>query len=156
MAGGRSARTPANRLVGALLTAVLLLAGAWLLRSLPGPGGAPVAPAASVSASVSTASAPATDPQTGLRWVTLDELPREASDTMASIRKGPPYPFAKDGTVFLNAERLLPQQARGYYREFTVVTPGSDDRGARRIVAGGPGEFFWTADHYGSFARIRT
>jgi ribonuclease T1 len=35
-----------------------------------------------------------------------------------------------------------------------VPTPGSDDRGARRIVAGEAGELYWTQDHYSSFGRI--
>ena len=74
---------------------------------------------------------------------------------MALIEAGPPYPYSADGEVFGNREGLLPARARGYYREFTVETPGSDDRGARRIVVGGEGDYYWTADHYASFERIR-
>jgi ribonuclease T1 len=91
--------------------------------------------------------------------VALHELPREARETLARIRAGGPFPYAKDGTVFGNRERLLPRQARGYYTEYTVRTPGSRDRGARRIVAGGDprssGEYWYTDDHYRSFRRIR-
>ena len=83
-------------------------------------------------------------------------LPPEALHTLAMIRKGGPYPYRKDGTVFQNRERLLPAQARGYYREYTVPTPGARDRGARRIVSGGdpPREFWYTDDHYRSFRPI--
>lgn len=83
-------------------------------------------------------------------------LPPEALETLALIRRGGPYPYRKDGTTFHNRERLLPAAARGYYREYTVPTPGSPDRGARRIVTGGdpPAVFYYTADHYRSFRRI--
>jgi len=91
--------------------------------------------------------------------IQLLELPREARETLASIRAGGPFPYRKDGTTFQNRERLLPPQARGYYTEYTVRTPGSRDRGARRIVAGGDprtsGEYWYTEDHYRSFRRIR-
>lgn len=89
--------------------------------------------------------------------VRVGDLPPEARETLALIRKGGPYPYRQDGTRFGNRERLLPLQAPDYYREYTVKTPGSRDRGARRIVAGGspPGEFFYTDDHYRSFRRIR-
>lgn len=80
-------------------------------------------------------------------------LPAEARDTLLAIERGPPYPYRQDGGVFENRERRLPQRPRGHYREFTVETPGSDDRGARRIIIGGdpPVEFFYTRDHYRSF-----
>jgi len=86
-------------------------------------------------------------------------LPPEARETLALIRLGGPYPYRQDGTVFGNRERLLPPKERGYYREYTVKTPGAKDRGARRIVAGGepraPHEFYYTDDHYRSFSRIK-
>lgn|SRR5512133_2474369 len=83
-------------------------------------------------------------------------LPREALDTLALIEAGGPFPYDRDGTVFQNREGRLPSQPRGHYREYTVPTPGSRDRGARRIVAGGdpPVEFYYTDDHYRSFRRI--
>ncbi|MBU6270770.1 MAG: ribonuclease [Betaproteobacteria bacterium] len=91
--------------------------------------------------------------------IALAELPPEARVTLALIRAGGPFPYDKDGTVFGNREGLLPRQARGYYTEYTVRTPGSRDRGARRIVAGGDprrsGEYWYTGDHYRSFQRIR-
>lgn len=83
-------------------------------------------------------------------------LPREAADTLALIQRGGPFPYRKDGIVFQNRERRLPAMPRGYYREYTVPTPGSRDRGARRIVTGGnpPDVYYYTADHYRSFRRI--
>ena len=85
----------------------------------------------------------------------VSELPAEALATLELIRKGGPFPYAKDGAVFGNREGLLPKQKRGYYREYTVKTPGERTRGARRIVKGGSGELFYTDDHYNSFKRIR-
>ncbi|AWI79787.1 MAG: ribonuclease [Betaproteobacteria bacterium HGW-Betaproteobacteria-13] len=83
-------------------------------------------------------------------------LPPEAITTLSLIQNGGPFPYRKDGTVFQNRERLLPDRPRGYYREYTVPTPGARDRGARRIVTGGkpPEVFYYTADHYRSFRRI--
>jgi guanyl-specific ribonuclease Sa len=83
-------------------------------------------------------------------------LPREAQAVLLRIRQGGPHPYRQDGGVFGNRERLLPLQPRGYYREYTVPTPGARDRGARRIVAGGepPVVFYYTDDHYRSFRTI--
>lgn len=83
-------------------------------------------------------------------------LPPEAIDTLRLITRGGPYPYRQDDGTFGNRERRLPPQPRGYYREYTVETPGSRDRGARRIIAGGrpPTEFFYTDDHYRSFRRF--
>lgn len=86
--------------------------------------------------------------------VALSSLPSEARETVRLIDRGGPFPYPRDGVVFRNDERLLPQRGSGYYREYTVPTPGSADRGARRIVAGGQGDLWWTADHYRSFRRI--
>jgi len=83
------------------------------------------------------------------------ELPPEARATIALIRKGGPFPYAKDKSVFGNREARLPRQKHGYYREYTVKTPGERTRGARRIVAGKGGEMYYTEDHYNSFRRIR-
>ncbi len=83
-------------------------------------------------------------------------LPPEAHETLGRIEAGGPFAHRQDGSTFQNRERLLPPQPRGYYREYTVETPGSRDRGARRIVAGGdpPVEYFYTDDHYRSFRRF--
>ncbi len=91
--------------------------------------------------------------------VALSSLPSQAQSTHRLILAGGPFPYNKDGTVFGNRERHLPAKARGYYREYTVKTPGSRDRGARRIVCGGqpptqPETCFYTDDHYASFKRI--
>jgi guanyl-specific ribonuclease Sa len=85
-----------------------------------------------------------------------DFLPPEAIDTLKLIARSGPYPYRQDDGVFQNRERLLPPQPRGYYREYTVDTPGSRDRGARRIVTGGrpPVEYYYTEDHYRSFRRF--
>ena len=82
------------------------------------------------------------------------DLPREAHATLELIRKGGPYPYARDGVVFGNREAILPKRKRGYYREYTVKTPGERTRGARRIVSGAPGEYYYTEDHYNHFRRI--
>jgi len=82
-------------------------------------------------------------------------LPAEARETIALIRAGGPFAHARDGAAFGNREGLLPRRARGYYREYTVRTPGARDRGARRIVAGRAGELYYSGDHYRSFRRIR-
>jgi len=83
-------------------------------------------------------------------------LPPEAVETLQRIERGGPYPHRQDDGVFQNRERRLPPKPRGYYREYTVETPGSPDRGARRIVTGGrpPVEYFYTEDHYRSFRRF--
>jgi ribonuclease T1 len=86
--------------------------------------------------------------------VSLGQLPSQAVDTVALIDSGGPFPYDQDDSVFGNFEGLLPDEPRGYYREYTVVTPGSGDRGARRIIAGESGELYWTDDHYQSFSRI--
>jgi ribonuclease T1 len=86
--------------------------------------------------------------------VALATLPAEAAQTVALIEAGGPFPYDRDGIVFENRERLLPEESSGYYHEFTVPTPGADDRGARRIIEGTGGELYWTDDHYQSFERI--
>jgi len=94
-------------------------------------------------------------PDQFLPVIQVDDLPREARDTLALIKQGGPFPYKRDGVVFGNRERRLPSQPRGYYREYTVPTPGARDRGARRIIAGTPGEYYYTEDHYNTFLRIR-
>ncbi len=93
-------------------------------------------------------------PDDSLPTITFDQLPKEAQETITLIDQGGPFPFSKDGSVFQNRERLLPLRPRGYYREYTVITPGAPDRGARRIVAGAGGELYYTEDHYASFKRV--
>ena len=91
--------------------------------------------------------------------VAVAALPAEAQITLTRIKQGGPFPYAKDGVVFGNYEKQLPQQRRGYYHEYTVPTPGARTRGARRIIVGGTpsyrAEYFYTGDHYASFQRIK-
>jgi ribonuclease T1 len=101
----------------------------------------------------------AAQPAFAAATVGLAELPPEAQRTYRLIHAGGPFPYSKDGVVFGNRERQLPSQVRGYYREYTVKTPQSRDRGARRIICGGrepstPEVCFYTQDHYASFRRI--
>lgn len=96
------------------------------------------------------------DPESGLPWAMTDLLPAEALETLVLIDRGGPFPFDRDGATFQNREGLLPDRPGGHYREYTVITPSSDDRGARRIVAGADGERYYTDDHYDSFSRIVT
>ncbi len=115
-----------------------------------------------LAASLLTAGAAAARSPSGpaeLPAVALATLPPQAQAVHRLIHQGGPFPHDKDGIVFGNRERLLPSQPRGYYREYTVKTPGASNRGARRIVCGGrpptqPEACFYTADHYASFARI--
>ncbi|MCG2594656.1 guanine-specific ribonuclease N1 and T1 [Ramlibacter sp. XY19] len=105
-----------------------------------------------------TPAAQARGPQDGPATVKVAELPKQGQETYERIRQGGPFPYDKDGTVFGNRERQLPAESRGYYREYTVATPRSRDRGARRIVCGGPARAphacYYTADHYASFRKI--
>ena len=93
-----------------------------------------------------------------LATMTVAELPPQGQTTFRLIYQGGPFPYEKDGTVFGNRERILPPARRGYYREYTVKTPYARNRGARRIVCGGPAttpaKCFYTGDHYASFREI--
>jgi ribonuclease T1 len=91
----------------------------------------------------------------GFEIITGAALPPEAKITLKLIRQGGPFPYPKDGTIFGNRERRLPDRPRGYYKEYTVKTPGSRHRGARRIIAGAAGEFYYTDDHYNTFRLIK-
>jgi len=99
------------------------------------------------------------DVEAGVGNIAIGTLPQEAQQTLALIKQGGPYPYAKDGVVFGNYEGVLPRQKRGYYHEFTVKTPKARNRGARRIISGGnpqtSGEYYYTKDHYQTFQRIR-
>jgi ribonuclease T1 len=90
----------------------------------------------------------------GMATVRAETLPVEARRTLELIDRGGPFPYERDGSVFGNRERELPQRQRGYYHEYTVPTPGEHDRGARRIVTGDGGETYYTDDHYESFETV--
>ncbi len=89
-----------------------------------------------------------------LPTIFISELPVEALDTLKRIKQGGPFPYPKDGTTFRNREKRLPVRERDYYKEYTIKTPGVRSRGARRIVAGSRGEFYYTHDHYKTFRLI--
>lgn len=125
----------------------------------PGPGAAtgPSAassPAAAPGKAAGTPGAQRPDNPSGLPEVRESALPGEARRTLNLIRSGGPYRYSQDDQTFGNFERLLPRRERGYYREYTVPTPGESDRGARRIVAGDGGEKYYTDDHYETFRFI--
>nr|WP_256962073.1 ribonuclease domain-containing protein [Streptomyces sp. NRRL B-24572] len=110
------------------------------------------ATAAPTRAATTAAAAPTGT--SGLPTVRAADLPPEARKTLALIARGGPFPYAKDGAVFSNFERVLPRRDRGYYHEYTVKTPGERDRGARRIVTGRGGETYYTDDHYETFREV--
>jgi ribonuclease T1 len=116
------------------------------------------APLAAIALALAALAAPAqaqrADPA-AMAQVSESQLPREARETIALIRKGGPFPYARDGITFGNREGRLPQKQRAYYREYTVKTPGERTRGPRRIIWGAGGEFYYTDDHYNHFVRIK-
>ena len=99
-------------------------------------------------------SAPPVTQASDLPPIALGELPGEAIDTLNLVAQDGPFPYDQDGSVFQNREGLLPPEAEGYYREYTVITPGEDDRGARRLVIGEGNEVYYTDDHYESFREL--
>ena len=174
-----SRRSAARARRATVLAVLLVLALVAVLVGLVGPGGPAGVPATTggtVRASSAatgtetvrptarpstrpttgaTRTSTARDPETGLRTVALLDLPREAQATVALIERGGPFPYAQDGGTFGNRERLLPSHPRGWYREYTVRTPGEGDRGPRRIVTGDDDRLvFYTADHYASFVQV--
>ena len=100
------------------------------------------------------AQAPTVGQVSGLPIILWNDLPPEAQETIELIDQGGPFPYDKDGSTFGNREGILPDRPHGYYKEYTVITPGSRDRGARRIVGGADGELYYTDDHYDSFREV--
>ena len=109
-------------------------------------------------AASNTPAASGAQERSALVTVTKAQLPKEAAETLGLIKAGGPFPFGEDGVLFRNSAVLLPQHPRGYYHAYTVRTPGSADRGQRRIVCGGPrrqtGDCYYTDDYYVRFKRI--
>jgi ribonuclease T1 len=145
----------------AVLFALLLACAATVVAVafLQGGTGQGLTPPVPTVATAITDATDATDvtavtPQSGLPTIAESELPAEALETLELIRDGGPFPFRQDDATFFNREGILPDRATGYYREYTVVTRGSPDRGARRIVAGADGDRYYTEDHYDSFRQI--
>lgn len=140
-----------RKITAALIGLLILVVGGWLIQEVLATGGSPAgggAPAATDSAAV-----PGAD--SGLRVVGMSTLPDEAVAIAELIEDGGPFPYpGKDGSVFHNREGLLPSEETGYYREYTLPTPGSSDRGARRFVTGDEDELFYTPDHYRSFVVV--
>ncbi len=136
------------QLVGGVL---LLLVAGWIL--LVGGGSGEEGAGSSTSATSQRAGGGAT-PDSGLETVPESQLPPEGQETLDLIRDGGPFPFERDGITFENREGILPDEERGYYAEYTVPTPGEEDRGARRIVSGEEGDRYYTEDHYASFRQI--
>jgi ribonuclease T1 len=93
--------------------------------------------------------------QEALSIIAVAELPVEARDAFRTIKQGGPFAYPRDGVVFNNFEQVLPEHKRGYYHEYTVATPGANNRGVRRIVCGPLPECYYTADHYQTFKRIQ-
>ncbi|MGK5556137.1 ribonuclease domain-containing protein [Actinomadura kijaniata] len=140
----------AGRALAACVLAPLLTLG---LGACAGQRSGTAGPAVSASPSAG-GSAPRTGRTAAPAGTPAAELPAEARETLRLIEAGGPFPYRRDGTYFLNREGRLPARERGYYREYTVPTPGERTRGARRIVAGRGGERYYTADHYRSFFRV--
>ncbi len=150
----------ASRRPPAWVVVVLALAvvAVWAVART-GPGTPDDASVAATTRSSGTVTATATPtgrstPVSGLPTVAESALPGEADTTLALIRAGGPFPYEEDGGVFGNRERILPRQPGGYYREYTVETPGESDRGPRRIIGGADGDLYWTTDHYASFRQV--
>ncbi|MDQ0376356.1 guanyl-specific ribonuclease [Amycolatopsis thermophila] len=119
-----------RRITVALVGLIVLVFGGWIVRE----------------------TATSTEPAAGL--TALSSLPAEAGQTWRLIQAGGPFPYREDGTVFENREKRLPVKQSGYYHEYTVPTPGSEDRGARRLITGGRAELYYTGDHYASFVQV--
>jgi guanyl-specific ribonuclease Sa len=140
----------------ALILLVIVGVAWWLQTTVPAERTADVASDGAAPQHETRSHDPVRTPDRGASPPLPSFLPPEAEAVLAAIARGGPFEYRQDGTVFQNRERLLPRQPSGHYREFTVETPGSDDRGPRRIVTGGdpPTEFWYTDDHYRSFRRF--
>ncbi|MGH3984228.1 MAG: ribonuclease domain-containing protein [Pseudonocardiaceae bacterium] len=130
-----------RRVSAALIGLLVLVTGVWFGRqalSSPPSGDRPVAVTSAVDLPVQA----------------LSQLPPQAGEVWQLIQHGGPFPYRQDGTVFGNREGRLPKQRSGFYREYTVPTPGESDRGPRRLVTGGAAELYYTGDHYTSFVVV--
>ncbi|MDR6598702.1 ribonuclease domain-containing protein [Saccharothrix longispora] len=146
--------TPARRLTVALLGLIALVVVGYFVPGLTGSDDTP--PSATTSGVTSGAAAGAVPgASSGLPVEELSDLPAQARTTWELVEKGGPFPYPRnDGVEFRNREERLPRKSRDYYREYTVPTPGSDDRGARRLVTGSADEVYYTGDHYASFVVV--
>ncbi|WP_439382245.1 ribonuclease domain-containing protein [Amycolatopsis lexingtonensis] len=145
-----------RRITAALIGLLVLVLGGWLVKDAVGGGSTSPSTSPSTSASApakGSATVPGSD--SGLPVKALSALPAQAADTWKLIEKGGPYPYPRnDDVVFENREKRLPGKKSGYYHEYTVKTPNSPDRGARRLITGQAHELYYTGDHYASFVVV--
>lgn len=139
-----------SRRLAAALLAVVAVAGCATATTEVGTA----APGSTTAPGPQYADLAPTAPTSDLPTMRVEQLPPEGIETLELIAAGGPFPYGKDGSTFQNREGILPDQPSGFYGEYTVITPGEDDRGARRIVAGDDGSRFYTADHYNSFREV--
>jgi guanyl-specific ribonuclease Sa len=136
-----------RRITAALIGLIVLVLGGWLVKDVitgEEPGGGEAAPGRVVAGA-----------ESGLPVAALSSLPPQAAQTWKLIESHGPFPYPRnDGVVFGNRENLLPQKPSGYYHEYTVPTPGSQDRGPRRLITGDSRELYYTSDHYVSFVVV--
>jgi ribonuclease T1 len=130
-----------RRVSAALIGLLILVAGGWFGQQVLSEPPGVDRPAVVVSAA-------------GLPVRALSQLPPQATEVWQLIQHGGPFPYRQDGSVFGNREGRLPQRQSGFYREYTVPTPGEPDRGPRRLVTGGAAELYYTGDHYTSFVAV--
>ncbi|MGW4209763.1 ribonuclease domain-containing protein [Lentzea sp. NPDC004789] len=143
--------SPGRRLTVALVGLIALVVVGWFVKD--NVSSSPQKPPATPSASASGAAVPGAS--SGLEVQALSKLPAEAAKTWKLIESKGPFPYPRnDGVTFENREKRLPQQKSGYYKEYTVPTPGSPDRGARRLITGSASEVFYTGDHYSTFVVV--
>ena len=139
--------------IAAVLIGVLVVSGCASAAGSSVPGAA-IDGQDSVATGAALVGLVPAQPTSDLPTTTVAELPPEALDTLVLIDQGGPFPYDKDGSTFGNREGILPPQPNGFYAEYTVITPGEGDRGARRIVGGDDGARFYTSDHYSSFREV--
>ncbi|GAA3560399.1 ribonuclease domain-containing protein [Amycolatopsis ultiminotia] len=142
-----------RRITAALVGLLVLVLGGWLVKESTGGPDTPPAPAGVTGAAEPGGKVAGS--ASGLPVKPLSALPAQAGDTWQLIRRGGPYPYPRnDDVVFQNREKVLPSKKSGYYHEYTVKTPGSADRGPRRLVTGQAKELYYTDDHYASFVVV--
>lgn len=142
-----------RRITAALVGLLVLVLGGWLVKETAGSSDSPVPSSSSSAPAAASGKVPGADSKLPVK--PLSSLPSQAKDTWTLIQKGGPYPYPRnDDVVFQNREKRLPAEKNGYYHEYTVKTPGSPDRGARRLITGAGKELYYTGDHYASFVVV--
>ncbi|ATY13614.1 ribonuclease N [Amycolatopsis sp. AA4] len=142
-----------RRITAALVGLLVLVLGGWLVKETAGSSDSPAPSSSSGAPAAASGKVPGADSKLPVK--PLSSLPPQAKDTWNLIEKGGPYPYPRnDDVVFQNREKKLPAEKNGYYHEYTVKTPGSPDRGARRLITGAGKELYYTGDHYASFVVV--